>query len=47
MPTAMPSEESKIAVNIWPERVEMMQWWSDYIDMLRDGATVLPFHRSA
>jgi integrase len=31
----------------WPERVEMMQWWSDYIDMLRDGATVLPFHRSA
>lgn len=25
----------------WPERVEMAQWWSDYLDVLRTGATVL------
>jgi len=25
----------------WPERVEMAQWWSDYLDTLRDGATVI------
>jgi integrase len=31
----------------WDERVEMHQWWSDHLDMLRDGAAILPFHRSA
>ena len=27
----------------WPERVEMAQWWSDYLDALRKGADVLVF----
>ena len=27
----------------WPERVEMAQWWSDRLDVLRDGASILPF----
>jgi integrase len=27
----------------WKERVEMAQWWSDYLDQLRKGAEVLPF----
>lgn len=27
----------------WPERVAMTQWWSDHLDALRIGATVLPF----
>ena len=27
----------------WKERVAMAEWWSDHIDMLRDGAIVLPF----
>ena len=27
----------------WSERVEMAQWWSDYLDLLRSGAKVLPF----
>ncbi len=31
----------------WEERVKMMQWWSDYLDELRDGATVLPLNKSA
>jgi hypothetical protein len=28
----------------WKERVEMAQWWSDYLDQLRKGAdiTTLP-----
>jgi integrase len=26
----------------WAERVAMAQWWSDYLDMLRDGATIIP-----
>ena len=30
----------------WDERVAMHQWWSDHLDMLRSGATVLPFSRS-
>jgi integrase len=30
----------------WDERVEMHQWWSDHLDMLRDGAAILPFNRS-
>lgn len=25
----------------WPERVEMAQWWSNYLDQLRKGAEVL------
>lgn len=25
----------------WDERVRMMQYWSDYLDQLRDGATIL------
>ncbi|MEE4152559.1 MAG: integrase arm-type DNA-binding domain-containing protein [Erythrobacter sp.] len=29
----------------WDERVEMAQWWSDYLDTLRDGGEVLPFIR--
>jgi integrase len=31
----------------WDERVEMHQWWSDHLDMLRDGAAILPFNKSA
>lgn len=31
----------------WAERVEMAQWWSDYLDQLRHGAEILPFSRSA
>jgi integrase len=27
----------------WGERVEMAQWWADYLDMLRTGGTVLSF----
>ena len=27
----------------WDERVEMAQWWSDYLDMLRKGADIVPF----
>jgi integrase len=31
----------------WAERVEMAQWWSDYLDELREGATVLSIRRAA
>jgi integrase len=27
----------------WPERVEMAQWWSDYLDRLRAGGEIVPF----
>lgn len=27
----------------WAERVEMAQWWSDYLDRLRAGDVVVPF----
>lgn len=27
----------------WDERVAMAQWWSDYLDLLRDGAEIVPF----
>lgn len=27
----------------WQERVEMAQWWSDYLDSLRKGADIVPF----
>ena len=29
----------------WAERVEMAQWWADYLDRLRDGGEVLSFAR--
>ena len=29
----------------WPERVEMAQWWSDHLDILRKGADILAFSR--
>jgi integrase len=31
----------------WAERVEMHQWWSDYLDQLRDGGRTVPLQRSA
>ncbi len=27
----------------WDERIAMAQWWSDYLDMLKTGAEILPF----
>ncbi|MGN6289178.1 MAG: tyrosine-type recombinase/integrase [Sphingopyxis terrae] len=27
----------------WKERVEMAQWWSNYLDQLRKGADIVPF----
>lgn len=27
----------------WKERVDMAQWWSDYLDILRKGAEIVPF----
>ena len=30
-----------------PARKEMMQKWADYLDKLKAGADVLPFHRAA
>lgn len=29
----------------WQERVEMMQWWSNKLDALRNGAQVIPMRR--
>lgn len=31
----------------WEERVQMAQWWSDYLDKLRAGGEVVPFGRKA
>jgi len=31
----------------WAERVEMAQWWSDYLDVLRQGAEIVPFRSAA
>ncbi len=31
----------------WSERVEMAQWWSDYLETLRDGGTVIPLGQRA
>ena len=31
----------------WPERVQMAQWWSDHLDMLRAGGEVVEFPGSA
>jgi integrase len=30
----------------WAERVEMAQWWGDYLDMLREGGKVIPFDQN-
>lgn len=30
----------------WQERVDMHQWWSDYLDQLRRGGEVMPFDAS-
>lgn len=30
----------------WKERVEMAQWWSDYLDQLRNGADIVPLRTS-
>jgi hypothetical protein len=27
----------------WQERVEMAQWWSNYLDQLRKGADIVAF----
>ncbi|MGK2227274.1 MAG: integrase [Devosia sp.] len=27
----------------WPERVQMAQWWSDHLDMLRQGGEIVEF----
>ena len=27
----------------WDERVKMAQWWSDYLDLLREGGKVVAF----
>jgi integrase len=31
--------------NYWDERVPMMQWWSDYLDKVKDGAEVIPIRK--
>ena len=28
----------------WAERVQMAQWWADYLDGLRDGGNVVAMH---
>jgi hypothetical protein len=28
----------------WDERVQMAQYWADYLDTLRDGAKIIPFN---
>lgn len=30
----------------WDQRVKMMQWWSDHLDMLKNGAEIIPFKRA-
>lgn len=30
----------------WDERVRMAQWWSDYLDRLREGGKVIPLERA-
>lgn len=30
----------------WQERVEMAQWWADYLDTLREGAKIIPMSAS-
>lgn len=31
----------------WEERVQMAQWWSDYLDTLREGGEVISFPKAA
>ncbi|MEL0253921.1 MAG: tyrosine-type recombinase/integrase, partial [Novosphingobium sp.] len=31
----------------WQERVDMAQWWAEYLDTLRTGAEVVPFPSAA
>jgi integrase len=31
----------------WPERIFMMQAWADYLDGLREGSKVVPFHKAS
>ncbi len=31
--------------NYWDERVPMMQWWSDYLDKVKEGAEVIPIRK--
>ncbi len=31
----------------WAERVEMAQWWADYLDTLRTGARIIPIGKCA
>jgi integrase len=31
----------------WQERVEMAQWWADYLDKLRNGAQIIPLKSAA
>jgi integrase len=31
----------------WQERVDMAQWWADYLDVLRDGADVIPMRAAS
>jgi len=33
--------------SFWAERVEMAQWWADYLDTLRSGAEIVPFRKGA
>jgi len=33
--------------SFWAERVEMAQWWADYLDTLRIGAEIVPFRKGA
>ncbi|MEP2734826.1 MAG: site-specific integrase [Erythrobacter sp.] len=30
----------------WSERVEMAQWWSDFLDRIRDGGEIVPIRRA-
>jgi integrase len=34
------------AAEYWPERVQMMQAWADYLDELREGGRVLPLRKA-
>ncbi|MCW2276571.1 hypothetical protein M2321_004180 [Rhodoblastus acidophilus] len=31
----------------WKERVDMAQWWADYLDRLKAGGEVVPLKRKA
>lgn len=32
--------------DFWPERIEMMKWWADHVDKLRQGAEVVSLRRA-